>query len=231
MAGTAKAKSLLKTTSEKSNGAVTLRQPSKKSTPSIHDQVRKAITQNFKGWSTAQLTTHYVEGLNLKETIKRDKERHMREGDKFPMGRDYYSALKRLFAGQKDLRHQLKVSEGSKADAELVDSVCKSQNHPPNDIPLLFWLGSRKSMTQAEYVGLCRYCLDLSPSVSVRQLRLTKEMLRCFARTKIHERDADTTKLMRQKFSDILTEAVNRTTRETRKIRSLRNQFEVLLSW
>eukprot|EP00971_Amphidinium_carterae_P154359 3060951-Amphidinium_carterae.3 len=208
MATTPPAKSLLKTTSEKNSTSKALRLPaSKKSPPSVHDQVRKAITQNFKGWSQAQLTSNYVGGLNLKETLKRDKEKHMKEGELFPMGREYYSSLKRRFAGKSDLKTQLVVTPGVSADPDLVDAVGKSQSHPPNDSPLLYWLHSKKSINQAEYVGLCRYCLDLSPTVSARQLRLSKDILRCFGRTKIYVQDTASTTLMRQKFAEILTEA------------------------
>eukprot|EP00971_Amphidinium_carterae_P348244 6490399-Amphidinium_carterae.2 len=207
MAAAAVQKSLLKSTSEKVCTGKTLREPSKKAVPSIHDQVRKALTQNFKGWSHQSLTANYVSGLNLKETLKRDKERQAIEGAKFPMGREYYANLKKLFAGKTDLKSQLVVEAGSSASAELVEAVAKSQSHPPNDAPLLFMLGSRRTLTNAEYVGLCRYCLDLSPTVSSRQLRLCKAMLRCFAQTKAWEKDAATSKLMRQKFADVLTEA------------------------
>eukprot|EP00971_Amphidinium_carterae_P329097 6461380-Amphidinium_carterae.3 len=167
------------------------------------------------------MTGTYVEGLNLKETLARDKERHMHEGESFPMGKEYYSHLKRLFASKSDVKNALVVKTGETADPELIECVMKSQAHPPNDSPLLFFLSSKKSMTQAEYVGLCRYCADLSPTVSSRQLRLGKEMVRSFARTKVYERDEATTKLMRGKFSDILTEACFGT--QTRKRESLQN--------
>ena len=184
---------------------VSTKRTRKPATPeTIAAQVRKSLSDNFKGFSPEQIDglRKGDDLLTLRERLTKDKT------DDVSTGMKYYDNMRQMYSesGYTATAAELHADEGLGICPRLLQALAAALEKQPRRTQIANWMGSVEKCNQAEYVGLCRWVLKLVPSVSADSLHCGKEFLRMVQRLKLSTAYAKETKLMTTKMSEILVQ-------------------------
>jgi hypothetical protein len=137
---------------------------------------KKCVSDNFKGWGPTLLKLTFIDGLNLEETLKRDRERVKTDAD-FSMGKFYYSRKREIFGGTSP-EMVVPIHDESEVDDNKLHQVRRhALSHNKRLEPLSEYVKSCKDMTQKNIAALLRGVLRLSPSSSVENATVLLDVL------------------------------------------------------
>ena len=174
----------------------------------VEAQVRRSLLDNFRSFTAKETDGTLVEGLTLRQRLRKDKETKLQKGSAdVPFGRRYYEALRDMYAGKDRVEKLLAPQEGLKVRENLVEAATAALKHPPNRSLMVAFLSSTQTLNQAEVCGVFRWLLKLNPSASAEQLECCKAVLRAVARLKLQAALPHECGLVRSKFDEVLLQA------------------------
>eukprot|EP00971_Amphidinium_carterae_P347985 6490257-Amphidinium_carterae.1 len=174
---------------------------------SLSEAVRKALHDNFKGWSREAVTTIKVNDMSITERLMADKKRWIATGSP-TMGKFYYRELKAEYGGNPDKASgAFTIDQKEAVSPKLHAAMVKAKQHPADRTALLAFVECVTSLTHREFVGILRVMEDLQPSASVIQRQLALEMARMIARLDLKSRWPAEVSAMGPKIEEILVEA------------------------
>ena len=171
------------------------------------DIVQKSIADNCKDFDQISIDGVKVDGLTLRDRLKRDK--HLQKKDNnLKTGALYYRELRYMYAGAAHPSNQL-VARGPK---EVVSTrlhkalvACKQANS--NKLLLSEWLQTEPTCNQKELVGILKIAASLKPTVSLQQQQLLIETMRFLKRTGMTETFKEDVDLMQDIWGSGLSAA------------------------
>ena len=179
----------------------------KKPSPDIATQVRKALTDNFRGMSSEELDGVLRDGLTLRQRLQQDKRQNAETPGSVQFGKLYYSELRALYSGSDKIEQKLVADKSLVVRPELLDVAARALRHPPQRATFVQLLARVSDLNQAETVGIPRWCLQLNPALSAEQLNSAKAVMQCVARLGLAAKFPTELNLMREKFDEILLQA------------------------
>ena len=160
---------------------------SRKRCRSIEESVNKAIVDNFKGLSSAQIDLTLVDGMSLRDRLH-DAKRRQKAGENITIGKVFYALLRDEFGAASDVGKQLKVAnELEPEDDRMKAALMLMLRHNRDTTQIEQWLQNSPLASQKNFVGLCRAFLMIHPSQSIANANLVLEFLRYCNRVRAHE--------------------------------------------
>ena len=181
--------------------------PRNKRQPSVDEQVRKSLKDNFKSLGPKETDGTVRDGLTLRQRLRVDKERAQKDPKSVQFGRKYYDALRQLYADSERAEMCLKPDDTLAARPELLSAATAAMKHPPNRSLMLAFLQTAQELNRTEVVGIFRWFLKLHPASSSDQLEACKNVLEMVARLKLESKFETECKLVRDKFDEVLLQA------------------------
>eukprot|EP00971_Amphidinium_carterae_P334491 6469808-Amphidinium_carterae.1 len=173
---------------------------------SLAEAVRKAIHDNFKGWSREALTTIKRNDMSITERLLSDKKKWMATGSP-TMGKLYYRALKAEYGGNPEKASGVFVVDTNESVSDkLRAAMVKAKQHVSDRSALLAFVECASSLTHREFVGILRVFEDLQPSASSIQRQLALEVTRMIARLSLKEKWGGEVTAMLPKIEEVLVE-------------------------
>ena len=177
--------------------------------PSIHDQVRKAISYHFKApnWRHHDIYCSERNGLTLYQRLTKDFTAIAKKEEKITRGKRYYENLEQLYAPASTPAKQMTPDKSLAFSDALREALVNAEMHPPNRSLLQEWLFQTENINQRECVGVFRWTEKLVPSQGSQQLHLGLQVMEMSARLQLATQFPDLVKSMHAKFAEILTQA------------------------
>jgi hypothetical protein len=150
----------------------------------VAQQVAKALHDNFKNFTEAQIDSAIVDGVSLRARLTRDKAQNAEKPGSVTMGRIYYNKLKMLYAGENHPTKLLIIKDASaQVRPELFQAMLASKRTPPQRQPMLQLLQNMSEQpNQSEVVGILRWMASLTPSLSSEQYQGVIQTMRWLTR-------------------------------------------------
>ena len=150
----------------------------------VAQQVTKALHDNFKNFSGQEIDGTIVNGESLRARLTKDKARNVASPGSVTMGRLYYNALKLEFASADSPTKRLQIKDPSTVVApEVFQAMLASKKVPPQRQPMLQLLQNMTTKpNQSEVVGILRWTVSLTPSLSSEQYQGVIQTMRWVTR-------------------------------------------------
>ena len=121
-----------------------------------------------------------------------DKRKNAQKPGSVFFGKLYYTELRTLYSGSESVQQQLKAAR-------------QALQHPPQRAPLVQLLARVPDLSQAEVVGVMRWCLQLNPASSPDQTHSANSVLAAVSRLGLAQTFPHEIQ-MRPKFDKILVQ-------------------------
>lgn len=173
------------------------------------EQVERALTENFKGWSTLECHGHLVGGKSLAQRIGDDK-RDAKATNK-RLGSSYWQELREMYSSSTTLASALQVRDHKQGVSDTLVDAIKFSNcanlTKRTKAPLLTYLSTCKAMNQRELCGLLRHLVTIRPSASTAATDLILQAMRCLKRLQVDTKEKATVDVVRPLFDEALVAA------------------------
>lgn len=167
-------------------------------------QVTKALTDNFKNFSSMEVDGVKHDSLTLRERLVQDKH-DQRAGKHVTMGASYYRQLRDLYADNESPAKKLCVSNpNDEVGGRLTKALTAWKAGNSNKGPITEWLASEPTANQKELIGLLRMALQIRPSASMAQCNLVLDLMRFLVRTSLSLRFPAEIEMLRTTWDDAL---------------------------
>ena len=177
----------------------------------VSEQVAKAIRDNFKDFSQAEIDSNLVDGKTLRQRLTADKELNSSQKGSVTTGRYYYTRLRDLYSS-KDSNPEKLLTAGpdpGEVSDQLWTAMVATKKMPINRVPIMSFLEtSTKEPNKAELVGILRFCLQCQASISAEQQRCIILTMMYLVRFGLHKKYPDEMQIMKPKFNDGLTKVM-----------------------
>ena len=168
------------------------------------EQVNRALKDNFKEFSSAEIDSVEIDGLTLRQRLAQDK-RLARNHPEMNLGCNYYKMLKDKYRSSDSVMKQLEVQNHTEIiDQQLRKALIALNSGNANKSLLMDFMGSCEKMNQKEVVGLFRGAQNLKPSMSQKHCSVLVELMRMLQRLKLITTYATETNLMLPLFDETL---------------------------
>lgn len=149
---------------------------------SFEAQVTKALYDNFKGMSEAEINLNLIDGMSLRDRVA-DAKRRQQQGETVSMGKSFYTALREQYSGEMSASSQLKVRDDQEPeDSRMREALMMMLRHNRDTSAITQWLLFSDLCSQKNFVGLCRGILLVPPSQSIGNAKLVLDFARYVAR-------------------------------------------------
>lgn len=146
--------------------------------------LKKCLVDNFAGWPDILTHMTFVDGLNLVDTLARDRERMKRDSD-FKMGKFYYQHMRETFGGTSPEALIAVEDENEPDDMSLQKVLRQAFAHNRKLEPLAEYVKSVSDLSQKNAAALLRASMRLSPTSSMESTSILVDVLRCLVRLDI----------------------------------------------
>lgn len=154
---------------------------------SFETAVTKALNDNFKGLSEAEMNLTLIDGMSLRDRVA-DAKRRQKAGEKITLGKGFYNQLREQYGGVNSVSRQLRVKDDTEPeDQKMQECLMLMLRHNRDSNPITQWLLFSDLCSQKNFVGCCRAFLMISPQQSIANAKLVLDFARYVARTKAHE--------------------------------------------
>jgi len=177
----------------------------------VAQQVAKALSDNFKNFTEAQIDGAIVDGVSLRARLTRDKALNADKPGAVTMGRLYYNQLRQLYAGENHPMKLLSIKDPSQqVRPEIFQAMLASKRTPPQRQPMLQLLQNMSEPpNQSELVGILRWVTSLTPSVSSEQYQGVIQTMRWLTRLGLQETFKDEVQVCKPYFEEGLLLALS----------------------
>ena len=171
------------------DGKTTAKQARTSGKASVATQVQKALNDNFKGFTQQEIDSVIIDGLSLRARLTKDKAENAATPGTVTMGRLYYNQLRMMYASAEHPLKQLIIKDPNKdVQPELFQAMLASKKTPPQRQPMLQIIQNMtEPPNQTEVVGILRWMIGLSPTVSSEQYQGIIQTMRWVIRLNIHQ--------------------------------------------
>ena len=134
--------------------------------------VNQGISDNFKGWSNVAIDATLVDGVSLRDRLRKDKERirdavALGKPPPLRMGALYFKNLRMLYGGHSTSTDVLKITDSTEEIDTLIVKGIKAARKDEDFEPILFFMKNLEVMkNRSSYCRWLRYLLTLRPDVS-----------------------------------------------------------------
>ena len=143
-------------------------------------QASRAIQDHFKDWDPAWVDHVYVDGVNLRMQLTKDKEQAIQWPRSIHFGPKYYDWLRDRFCLEGAGKKQLPA--GDRPGEELFAAFKQALKHPVCRQPARDWCDMAAEVSKADALCLGQLLLKLSATASRDQLRTMISIGNCFHR-------------------------------------------------
>ena len=170
----------------------------------VAQQVTKALQDNFKNFSEQEIDGTIVNGSSLRARLTKDKARNVASPGSVTMGRLYYNALKLEFASAESPTKRLQIKDPNLVVApEVFQAMLASKKVPPQRQPMLQLLQNMtKKPNQSEVVGILRWMVQLTPSLSSEQYQGVIQTMRWVTRLDLDKNFKDEVNMCKGCFEE-----------------------------
>lgn len=177
-------------------------------TRSFDEQVSKAISDNCKGMSEAQVNVNLIDGLSLRDRVA-DAKRRQQNGESITLGKSFYSNLREMYGGNGSPAQQMRIKdESGPEDQRMHECLLLMLRHNRDAKAIEHWLRHSDLCSQKNFVGCCRAFLLVPPSQSLSSAALVLEFARYVARTRANEVFAEEWGLMKKHVDSALQKSL-----------------------
>eukprot|EP00971_Amphidinium_carterae_P165316 3276913-Amphidinium_carterae.2 len=166
-------------------------------------KVRKAISDNLKSLTEAEIYGTVVNGKTCYQQVLADKERWIK-GELATMGSKYWSDLRGLYQGPDNMRKLIEIAEGTPIDKDVLTAIDASLRHPPNRSLLLGLCRRKSEFKKGNALALMKMLTNVCASASSKQLQMGMELVECLHRMGAFAQLPDVTSVLRPKLDSIL---------------------------
>ena len=173
-------------------------------------QAVQALKDNFPGFSSEDLYSKRIDGKTCYDHVLEGKQANTGESKAFKMGRKFYQNLRKRYKGGDDPEQELaeiKVDETQVVRPRLFKAMVQAMKTVPNRSSLLELLEVEEAPNHKELVGILKWTLQQTPSVSPEQLRAGLTVMGYIARHNLQSTYAKEVGICRKHFDEILSQA------------------------
>ena len=200
---------------KKSSSAKVAAAPKKKSRvlakQDTDEQVSRSLRDNFKGLTHVE--KHHnrnKDGQTLAEAIAERKRLNRQDRTKYPCGERFYRDLRQqFFSDENPLRRLAAKDENDVVHPKLVAAMVKYKSTASKDA-MGAYIRLADAVNQKELVGICRFALEIKPTSSAEQLRLSMDVLRFFVRLDLKSKFAEEILIMTTWIDSVLVAALQK---------------------
>jgi len=180
-------------------------------TTTVAQQVAKALHDNFKNFTEAQIDSTIVDGVSLRGRLTRDKALNAEKPGSVTMGRLYYNQLKLQYAGENHPSKLLTIKDPStQVSPDVFQAMLASKKTPPQRQPMLQLLQNMsETPNQSEVVGILRWMASLTPSLSSEQYQGVIQTMRWLTRLGLDKKYKDEVEVCKPHFEEGLLLALS----------------------
>jgi hypothetical protein len=180
--------------------------------PDVDVLAKRAIRDNFADFTANEIYgNRNGDGDNLFQVICKRKQLHHECPAKFPCGRIFYDASRKVFQSDQTPEAQLKTkNDGEKIDPRLFAAMVKYTNSKKKEA-LGPYIRVADNVNQKELVGLLAWALDLKPLASIEQFNLCMDVLFFVCRVRADTLFPDEMEIMKEWFDNVLCAAYKKT--------------------
>lgn len=172
----------------------------------LEASVDKLMKDNFKGWSSHQVDGITRDGLTLRQTLLRDKERYNR--GEITMGKNYYTMLRSKFEDLESPAKMLKVARPADLENQkLKDALFELIGHRTNMKPFLSFLEEDVVDNQRTVVAVLKAALDIKPEAGPKQTNCILDVMRWCQRNNIDSGYREEFLICKRHFDEALTKS------------------------
>lgn len=170
--------------------------------------LNKCLTDNFPGWGDVLIYMTFVDGLNLSDTLERDRTRAKEDAD-FKMGKFYYQHKREQFGGTAP-EQIIPVVNEDEPGCDVLNRVLKlAFNHNRKLEPLSEYVKAAPSMNQKNLAALLRGALRLSPTASADTATVLVDILNMCIRLRVPANHPGTFNPVKGHFDAALSKTLN----------------------
>ena len=187
------------------------KRPRRAGASTVAQQVAKALADNFKSFTEQEIDSTIVDGLSLRGTIARDKQVNKDNPGTITMGRLYYDQLRKKFANSEHPHKKLAIKDSSLVvRPELFQAMLASKRNPPQRQPMLQLLQNMETPpNHSELVGILRWMVALSPSLSSEQYQGVIQTMRWLSRFGMDKKNVEEVNICKPHFEQGLLLALS----------------------
>ena len=190
---------------EEHGGAKPARGRFGKSDGDIPTMVRKALADNFQGWSEAEIYHIKHDGQSLYDVLYAAKQAWVKSKS-IKHGPFFYENLRTKYSCESRPWHQIKIPDIEEVPSALLDALEAHLHHKKG--PLIAYAESLSEVQSESQLKTLMVALSkLRPQTSQQQLSVAMSLLEALARLKAFDLYPDTLSIMRPVIDETLLQA------------------------